>query len=153
MKVYYKFSPPVADCIAKKDTLRMVVLCREYEQQNKKPQNIEVKNIVLFLSKTSAVRNSLLDLPAIASRSGEAGGYSIFKIQNRLNPAPSGTGSPALYNLRQSQLSLTTPIEDPAMRGRTWFSKDKINTQPRGGSSDPKLAAYGSCCNLAWHRQ
>jgi hypothetical protein len=56
-------------------------------------QNIEVKNIVLFFLKTSAVRNSLFDLPAIASppgiarlqprrtgRSGEAGGCSIFKI-------------------------------------------------------------------------
>ncbi len=42
------------------------------------PQNIEVKSIVSLLSKTSAVRNSLFDLPAIASRSGEAGGYSIF---------------------------------------------------------------------------
>jgi hypothetical protein len=31
---------------------------------------------------TSAVRNSLFDLPAIASRSGEAGGHSIFKMQN-----------------------------------------------------------------------
>jgi hypothetical protein len=43
------------------------------------PQNVEVENIVLFLPKTSAVRNFLFDLPAIASRSGEAGGYSIFK--------------------------------------------------------------------------
>jgi hypothetical protein len=47
----------------------------EYE-----PQNGEVKNIVFLLSRTSAVRNSLFDLPAIASSSGEAGGYSIFKI-------------------------------------------------------------------------
>jgi hypothetical protein len=49
--------------------------------------------------------------------------YSIFKIQKRLTPAPSGTESSALYNLRQSQLSMTKPIEDPAMRGWTWFSK------------------------------
>jgi len=34
----------------------------------------------LILSKTSAVRNFLFDLPAIASRSGEAGGYSILKL-------------------------------------------------------------------------
>ena len=32
------------------------------EPQNKKPQNIEVKTIVLFLLKTSAVRNSLFDI-------------------------------------------------------------------------------------------
>jgi len=30
------------------------------------------------VTKTSAVGYSLFDLPAIASRSGEAGGYSIF---------------------------------------------------------------------------
>jgi len=29
------------------------------------PQNIEVKDIVLFLKETSAVRNSLFDLPAM----------------------------------------------------------------------------------------
>jgi hypothetical protein len=33
-----------------------------YEPQNKEPQNIEVKNIVLFLLKTSAVRISLFDI-------------------------------------------------------------------------------------------
>ena len=35
--------------------------------------------------------------------------YSIFNIQNRLNPAPSGTESSALYNLRQNHRSLTRP--------------------------------------------
>jgi len=40
---------------------------REYEQQNRRTrnQNIEVKNIFLFLSKTSAVRNSLFDIQNI----------------------------------------------------------------------------------------
>jgi hypothetical protein len=52
--------------------------------------------------------------------------YSIFKIQNRPNPTPSGTATSAVFDLRQSQQSLTTPIEDPAVRGRTWFSKDRI---------------------------
>jgi hypothetical protein len=35
---------------------------RTAEPQNKEPQNIEVKNIFLFLSKTSAVQNSLFDI-------------------------------------------------------------------------------------------
>ncbi len=65
-------------------------------------QNIEVKNIIVFFSKTSAVSaGGGFDLPATARRSGEAGGYSIFKIQSRLDPASIRTESAALYNLKQ----------------------------------------------------
>jgi hypothetical protein len=33
-------------------------------------------------------------------------------------------------NKCQSSKPLTTPIEDPAMRGRTWFPKMKCSTTP-----------------------
>jgi hypothetical protein len=59
-------------------TIRYQVV-ENMNRRTAEPQNVEVENIVLFLPKTSAVRNFLFDLPAIASRSGEAGGYSIFK--------------------------------------------------------------------------
>ena len=87
--------------------------------------------------------------------------YSIFKIQNRLNPAQSVTESSALYNLRLSQLSLTTPIEDPATRGRRWFSKDKINIRTSvfimdcvlGFSKQNKKAAVQGLPRLSKHIQ
>jgi hypothetical protein len=47
--------------------------------ENREPQNIEYKMLNIEGKENLIIRNSLFDLPAIASRSGEAGGYSIFK--------------------------------------------------------------------------
>jgi hypothetical protein len=38
------------------------------------------KDPTIKSQKNFIIRNSFFDLPAIASRSGEAGGHSIFKI-------------------------------------------------------------------------
>ena len=61
---------------------------RTAEPQNKKPQNIEVKDIVLFLSKTSAVRNSLFDIVLRTPHPAGESPVSIFQMQKRLHPAP-----------------------------------------------------------------
>jgi hypothetical protein len=92
---------------------------REFEPQNKEPQNIEVKNILSLLSKTSAVRNSLFDIVLRTPHPAGGSPVSIFKIEKRPNSAPYRTERLSPYNLKQSQLFLTTPIKDPAVRGRT----------------------------------
>jgi len=47
--------------------------------------------------------------------------YSIFKIQKRLNPAPSWTESSAQYNFRQSHGTLTPARRDLGLAQRTRF--------------------------------
>jgi hypothetical protein len=47
---------------------------------NREPQNIEQGILNVEGKENLSIRHSLFDLPAIASRSGEAGGYSIFKL-------------------------------------------------------------------------
>ncbi len=49
--------------------------------QNKEQQNIEVKNIVLFLSKTSAVRNSLFDIRYSKCKNGGLPGNDLDSIR------------------------------------------------------------------------
>jgi hypothetical protein len=53
--------------------------------------------------------------------------YKIEKTSESsfLNPILQFSNTPTLLGSasRQSQRTLTTPIEDPAMRGRTWFSR------------------------------
>jgi hypothetical protein len=45
------------------------------------------ENIFLFFTKTSAVRNSLFDIVLRTPHPAGGSPVSIFKIQNRLNPA------------------------------------------------------------------
>ena len=75
---------------------------REYEPQNKEPQNIEVKNIVSLLSKTSAVRNSLFDIVLRTPHPAGGSPVSIFKIQKKLNPALSCSESSVQFSPRQN---------------------------------------------------
>jgi hypothetical protein len=79
------------------------------EPQNKKPQNIEVKNIVLFLSITSAVRHSLFDIVLRTPHPAGGSPVSIFKKQKKLNPPSSRTECCARYNFRQSLAALYCP--------------------------------------------
>jgi hypothetical protein len=62
--------------------------------ENREPQNIEYKMLNIEGKENFIIRNSLFDLPAIASRSGEAGGYSIFKIGKSAGCQVSGIWQP-----------------------------------------------------------
>ena len=69
---------------------------RTAEPQDKEPQNIEVKNIVLFLSKTSAVRNSSFDIVLRTPHPVGGSPVSIFKEIEQVELSSSYQPKPAL---------------------------------------------------------